>query len=129
MQNDLKHKLYMGFRGLMMRIPPLLSDKGARQGEKGAKANAASLSNEERRVHHFIVLKMAVVKDPITTELIAVELEMPNDRVLEIINKLESLKTFIYRSDGKGINWAYPLTLENIGFRITASSGEQFFAA
>jgi len=129
MQNDLKHKLYMGFRGLMMRIPPLLSDKGARQGEKGAKANAASLSNEERRVHHFIVLKMAVVKDPITTELIAVELEMPNDRVLEIINKLESLKTFIYRSDGKGINWAYPLTLENTGFRITASSGEQFFAA
>ncbi len=129
MQNDLKHKLYMGFRGLMMRIPPLLSDKGARKGEKGAKANAASLSNEERRVHHFIVLKMAVVKDPITAELIAEELGMPNDRVLEIINKLENLKTFIYRSDGKRINWAYPLSLENTGFRMTASSGEQFFAA
>jgi len=129
MQNDLKHKLYMGFRGLMMRIPPLISDKGARKGEKGAKANAASLSNEERRVHHFIVRKMAVAKEPITSELIASELEMPNDRVFEIINKLEDLKTFIYRSDGKGINWAYPLSLENTGFRMTASSGEQFFAA
>jgi len=129
MQNDLKHKLYMGFRGLMMRIPPLISDKGARKGEKGAKANAASLSNEERRVHHFIVRKMAVAKEPITSELIASELEMPNDRVFEIINKLEDLKTFIYRSDGKGINWAYPLSLENTGFRMTASSGERFFAA
>ncbi|CAB5081802.1 hypothetical protein D3OALGA1CA_260 [Olavius algarvensis associated proteobacterium Delta 3] len=42
---------------------------------------------------------------------------------------LENLKTFIYRSDGEGINWAYPLSLENTGFRMTASSGEQFFAA
>jgi hypothetical protein len=129
MKNDLKHKVYMGFGGFMMRIPPLLSEKGARKGEKGAKANAASLSNEERRVHHFIVKKMAVVKAPITAELIAEELGMPNDQVREIINKLENLKTFIYRGDGKGINWAYPLSLENTGFRITASSGEQIFAA
>jgi len=113
----------------MMRIPPLLSDKGARKGEKGAKANADSLSKEERRVHHFIVKKMAVVKNPITAELIAGEIGMPIDKVHEIINKLENLKTFIYRSDGKGINWAYPLSLENTGFRMTASSGEQFFAA
>jgi hypothetical protein len=119
----------MGFCGIMMRIPPLLSDKGAKKGEKGAKANADSLSKEERRVHHFIVMKMAVVKYPITTDLIAGELQMPKDQVQQIVNKLENLKTFIYRSDGKGINWAYPLSLENTGFLMTASSGEQFFAA
>ena len=73
MKKYLKHKLYMGFRGVLMRIPPLLSDKGARKGEKGARANAASLSNVERSVHHFIVKKMAVVKVPITAELIAAE--------------------------------------------------------
>jgi hypothetical protein len=129
MKNDPKHKLFVGFRGFMMRIPPLLSNKGTRKGEKGAKANADSLSKEERRVHHFIVMKMAVVNDPISAELIAGELGMQKDQVIEIINKLESLKTFIYRSDGKGINWAYPLSLENTGFRLTASSGEQFFAA
>ncbi len=129
MINDLKHKLYLGFRGVMMQIPTLLSDKGAKKGEKGAKAHANCLSKEERWVHHFIVMKMAVVKNPITTALIANELGMPNDQVLQIINKLENLKTFIYRDDGKGINWAYPLSLENTGFRMTASSGEQFFAA
>jgi hypothetical protein len=119
----------MGFGGFMMRIPPLLSNKGAKKGENSAKANADSLSKEERRVHHFIVMKMAVVKDPITAKLISSELGMPNDQVHQIIDKLESLKTFIFRSDGKGINWAYPLSLENTGFRMTASSGEQFFAA
>ena len=129
MKNDLKHKLYMGFRGFMMRIPPLLSDKGAKKAEKGTKANADLLTKKERRVHHFIVMKMAVVKDPITVDLIAGQQGMPNDQVIKIINKLESLKTFIYRDDGKAINWAYPLSLEDTGFRMTASSGEQFFAA
>ena len=129
MKNDLKHKLYMGFRGFMMKIPPLLSEKGARKGEKGAKTNADSLTIEERRVHHFVVMKMAVAKSPITTGLISGDLEMPNDKVIEIIEKLESLKTFIYRTDGKGIDWAYPLSLENTGFKMTASTGEQFYAA
>lgn len=129
MKNDPKHKLYLGFCGLMMPIPPLLSDKGARRSEKGVKANSDSLSKEERKVHHFIVRKMAVVKAPITAEWVAGELGMSNDRIHEIINKLENLKTFIYRSDGKGINWAYPISLENTGFKITASSGERFFAA
>ena len=129
MKNELKHKLYMGFRGFMMRIPSLLSNKGAKKGENSAKANADCLSREERSVHHFIVMKMAVVKDPITTELIASEIGMPKDQVNQIIDKLENLKTFIYRDDGKAINWAYPLSLEDTGFRMTASSGEQFFAA
>ena len=99
MENGLKHKLYLGFHGFMMRIPPVISDKGAKRGEKGAKANADSLSKEERRVHHFIVMKMAVVKDPITAELIAHELGMPNDRVHKIIDKLENLKTLWTYSD------------------------------
>jgi biotin operon repressor len=129
MKNDLKHKLYMGFGGLRMRIPLVLSQIGAKKGTKGAKANADCLSKEERRVHHFIVMKMAVVKDPITADLIANELGISNDQVNEIINKLENLKTFIFRGDGKGINWAYPLSLENTGLKMTASSGEQFFAA
>jgi hypothetical protein len=129
MKNDLKHKMFVGFRGFMIRIPPRLAARGSKKGEKSTAANAARLSKEERRVHHFIVMKMAVVKDPITAELVASELKMPNDRVNEIINKLESLKTFIYRSGGKAINWAYPFSLENTGFRMTASTGEQFFAA
>jgi hypothetical protein len=68
----------------------MLSEKGARKGEKGAKPNAASLSSEERRVHHFIVKKMAVVKSPIKAKQIAGELWMQNKHVNEIINKLDT---------------------------------------
>ena len=58
--------------------------------------------------------------------LIEAELEQQKK---EIIAKLEEMKTFLFREDGKGINWAYPLSLENTGCRMTASTGEQFFAA
>jgi len=39
MKEDVKHKLFMGFRGSFMKIPPLLSEKRTRKGEKGARAN------------------------------------------------------------------------------------------
>lgn len=129
MENDRKHKLYMGFRGFMLPVPSWIAAKGSQKSERGARAAANRLSKEERSVHHFIVRKIAVARDPITAEMIASELGMPDDQIHKIINKLENIKTFIYRSDGKGINWAYPISLENTGFRITASSGEKFFAA
>ena len=129
MRNDLEHKLYVGFGGFRIPIPQVLSGMGAKKGADGARENAALLSAEERKVHHFIVRKMAIVKDPITADLIANDLGMCNNQVFEIIDKLENLKTFIYRRNSTGINWAYPLSLENTGFKITASSGEQFWAA
>ena len=129
METNLKHKLYMGFRGLMLRVPPFLSERGSKRGAKGAKANAERLTDEERRVHHHIVLKMMHAREPYTAEMLADELGIGIDRMEEIADKLENLKTFIYRSDGKRIDWAYPLSLENTGFQMSASSGEQFSAA
>ena len=129
MEQEVRHKLYVGYRGVMLPVPPVLSKKGAQKGEKGAKANADSLTDFERRVHHFIVLKMVDAREPITPEMIADEMELPLEQVCSVIDKLENLKTFIYRTDGKGIDWAYPLSLDNTGFWMTASSGEKFYAA
>lgn len=129
MDESVKHKLYMGYKGIMLPIPPVLSEKGAQKGEKGARANADSLTNLERQVHHFIVLKMVNAREPISPEVISDEMEIPSEKVSAIINKLEKLKTFIFRSDGKGIDWAYPLSLDNTGFLMTSASGEKFFAA
>ena len=129
MDESVKHKLYMGYKGMMLPVPPVLSEKGARKGEKGAWENAESLTDLERQVHHFVVLKMVNAKEPITPDTISDEMQIPSEKVSAIINKLENLKTFIFRSDGKGIDWAYPLSLDNTGFWMTSSSGEGFFAA
>ncbi|MGD2015846.1 MAG: hypothetical protein PVH85_25500 [Desulfobacterales bacterium] len=43
MKHDLKQKVYIGFRGFMMRIPPVLLEKGAKSGEKGPRRMQTSI--------------------------------------------------------------------------------------
>ena len=129
MKNNADRKMYMGVGRFMIPIPRMISNRGLEKGVAGAKAKAELLSEEERKVHYFVVKKMAVAKEPITAELVGEELGMPFERVEKTIDKLESLKTFLYRSGGKGINWAYPLSLDNTGHEMIASTGEQFSAA
>ena len=122
-------KMYMGVGKFMLPIPLVISNKGLQKGVSGAEAKAGLLSEEEQKVHHFVVKKMADVQEPITAELISEELGISLKTVVKIIERLEVLKTFLYRSDGTGINWAYPLSLDNTGHRMTVSTGEQFSAA
>jgi len=129
MKTNLERKMYLGIGRFMIPIPQVISNRGLEKGVSGARAKAELLSEEERQVHYFVVKKMAVAKEPITAELVSEELGIEVNRVEEIIDKLEGLKTFLYRSDGKGINWAYPHSLENTGHKMTASTGERFFAA
>jgi hypothetical protein len=41
------------------------------------------------------------------------KLNMSLRQVKDIVEKLEAMKTFCYRSDNQGSNWAYPLAFEN----------------
>jgi len=129
MRIPVKRKMLMGIGGFMISIPRVISEKGLQKGVAGAKAKAALLSAQERTIHHYIVKKMAIAQEPITAELVSEELSIPVDRVEKAIDKLEGMKTFLYRSDSKAINWAYPLSLENTGHEMSTSTGERFFAA
>lgn len=129
MKINLERKMCLGVGRFMIPIPQVISAIGLKKGMAGAKAKAGLLSEEERKVHYFVVEKMAVAKEPITAERISEELGMPLETVRKSIDKLEGLKTFLYRSDGTGIDWAYPLSLDNTGHKMTASTGEQFSAA
>jgi hypothetical protein len=127
--NYLKNRRCMGIGRFLIPVPKTISSRGFEKAVTGARAKAGTLSEEERKVHHFIVAKMAVVDKPITAELVALELGVPEDMVENTIDKLEAMKTFVFRSDGRGIDWAYPLSLDNTGHRMTAETGEEFFAA
>ena len=129
MISELQHRLFLGFKGMMVQVPLFFSERGLRNGVKGAREVSGALTYEERLVHHYIVRKMTVANEPITIDLIADDLDIPGDQVLAIVNKLEAGKIFIYRSDGKTIDWAFPFSLQDTGFRMTASTGERFFAA
>ncbi len=129
MRTEMKRKMYMGIWRFMLPLPLAISAKGMQRGVSGAKTKADLLTQEERKAHHFIVKQMAIAKEPITIEFIGEKLNMSLHRVKEIVEKLEAMKTFCYRYDSQGINWAYPLAFEDTGHKMTAGTGEQFFAA
>lgn len=126
---NVQKKIYMGVWRLMLPVPKALSAIGIKKNVSGAKTKAALLSKEERRVHHFAVKEMAVAEEPITMKFIGERLNLPLGRVADIVNKLETMKAFVYRNNSDGINWAYPFSLEDTGHEMTASTGERFFAA
>ncbi len=129
MTANVERKMYMGLGRFMLPVPRVISALGMKKGVSGARTNSALLSKEERRVHHFAVKELAVAEEPLALNVIAERLDLPLERVEGIVDKLEKMKTFVYRNDSDGINWAYPLSLEDTGHAIAASTGERFFAA
>ena len=89
----------------------------------------ANVSEEERKVHRFVVMTMTETNEPVTPEYIAEKLEMALDQVKDTIHKLEELKVFFYRYNHHGINWAYPVTAEKQIHKMVFSTGEQCHAA
>jgi hypothetical protein len=124
-----KRKMLMGLRGLMIPIPRMVSDKGLEKGVAGAEAKAARLSEDERRIHHHIVWIMPTASKPIEALQVSEALELPLNMVAETIDKLEEMKTFLFRTDGQGIDWAYPVSMEDTGHEVRCSTGELFNAA
>ena len=113
----------------MIPIPKFVSDRGLDKGIAGAETKAARLSVDERRVHHYIVRTLPAVSRPIEALQVSEELELPFDMVSETIDKLEEMKTFLFRTGGRGVDWAYPISLENTGHEMRCSTGERFNAA
>ena len=72
---NVERKLFMGIGGFMIPIPRMIASRGLYKGVAGAKAKAERVSTEERKIHHFIVKKMAVVQKPITAEIVSEELD------------------------------------------------------
>jgi hypothetical protein len=55
-----KRKMFVGVSRFMLPVPRALSALGLNKSVSGARAKAARLSEEERRIHHFVVKETAV---------------------------------------------------------------------
>ena len=129
MKYDLKRKTFIGIWRFMIPVPQALLKNLPRKMADSVCRKTADVSEEERKVHRFVVMTMTDTNEPVTLEYIAEKLDMPLDRVKDIVDKLEEMKVFFYRYNSQGINWAYPVTAENSVYKMTFSTGEQCNAA
>ena len=126
---ELSKKAYMGIWRFMIPIPKFMIKRDVKQMANAICRATVDVSEEERRVHRFVVTTMTDTNEPVTPEHISEKLDIPIDRVIVIVDKLEKLKVFFYRYDNEGINWAYPVTSESNNYKMTFNTGEQCTAA
>ena len=67
--------------------------------------------------------------EPVRPERFAAGTGVAADLVTGLLADLEKHKTFVFRSDGVNVDWAYPVTATETPHRIRLDSGERFFAA
>jgi hypothetical protein len=121
--------LMKGFWRYMINVPPSLWKKEVAKHERKVKAKLAFMSNDHRRVHHWVVKELPTAGKPLSPKTISEKLDLPGNRVAVVLDDLEKNMTFLFRNADGHVIWAYPVTVEKTPHHLTFSSGEQIYAA
>jgi len=122
-------KIRRGFWRHMLPLPVSLLEKRAEKGGQKIREELAFMTENHRRVHHFIVREMPSYGRPMTPDFVAGELNLPEEQVTAVLQELEERKTFLFRNEEGAVVWAYPVTVEETPHQLTFSTGEKIFAA
>jgi hypothetical protein len=122
-------KLLLGLWRTMLPVPRSIWQRQVAQTAQNGRASLSFMSEEHHRVRDFTVRELPRVGKPLSPDLIAGQLGLPTDRVVQILDELEKHMTFVFRNEQGEVIWAYPVTVERTPHHVTFSTGEQIYAA
>ena len=125
----MKNKIMIGLWRYMLNVPTFLLERRMQKAKKKFETALNFMTDEYRRIHHFVVKELPYAGKPLSPEFVATKLNLPIDRVNAILDDLEKHMTFLYRDSQGEVVWAYPVTVEKTPHHVTFSSGEQLYAA
>jgi hypothetical protein len=122
--------LKLGLWKYLLPIPrPIWQGRVAQDTRHTSEHGLAFMSEDHHRVRDFVVVELPRLARPLSAALIAERLNLPFERVTEILDNLEKHMTFLYRNRQGEVTWAYPVTVDHTPHRVTFSSGEKIYAA
>ena len=119
-------KLLVGLWRCVLPVPPAIWEK--MEGGGGGDP-LAFMTEAHHRVRDFAVTELIRGGKPLSPARIAQELQLPQDRVVDILDELERNKTFVFRNAQGEVTWAYPVTVDPTPHRVCFSTGDQVYAA
>lgn len=120
----MRKSLLLGLGRAMLPVPPTIWKR-----HLGGGAHLDFMSDDHHRVREFVVRELPRLATPLSPATIAERLNLSEKRVVNLLDDLERHMTFLFRSDGESVTWAYPVTVEQTPHRIGYSTGEQGYAA
>ena len=116
--------LLLGVWRYLVPIP-----RGVWQRQVGGRFDLDFMTDTHHRVRNYVVREMPRAGEPLSPERIAAALGLALDDVLGILDDLEQRMTFLFRSQGRDVTWAYPVTVDPTPHHVTLSTGERIDAA
>ncbi len=113
----------------MIRVPSVLWKRSVRSEARRGAARLEFMGPDHHRIRNFVVAELPRAQQHLGPEAIAEGLGLETGRVENLLDELEAQMTFLYRRDGRNVDWAYPVTAEETPHRVTLDSGDRFFAA
>ena len=92
-------------------------------------ARLAFMTEEHHAVRYFVVRELPRVGRPLEPGLISERLDLPESRVVEILDELEKNLFFLVRNDNGAVSWAFPVTVDRTPHRLSFSTGERLYGA
>ena len=121
--------LLMRRKRRMFRVPAAVWKRNVRSEAHRAAVRLEFMGPDHHRIRNFVVTELPRAQQPLSPEAIAAGVGLETERVGEILDELEEHLTFLYRTDGHNVDWAYPVTAEKTSHRVTFDNGDRFFAA
>ena len=99
-----ENKILIGVGHKIIPAPMFMLIRETARMAKNREARMGKMTEEKRRIHHFVVRELPNAGQPISLAFIAQRLEMPVDRVGTLVDEMERDKTFFNRYHSEGIN-------------------------
>ena len=125
----MKDSLLLGLWRYLLPLPPALWKGEVSKGAQDTARRLGFMSEEHHLVRDFVVRELPRLGQPLSPEFIAEALELPQVRVVALLDELEKNMTFLFRNQEGAVTWAYPVTVDRTPHHVTFSTGEQVYAA
>jgi hypothetical protein len=121
--------LLLGLWRCLLPLPPAVWKGEVSKGAQDTVRRLGFMSEEHHLVRDFVVRELPRLGQPLSPGFIAQELELPEARMVALLDELEKNMTFLFRDQEGAVTWAYPVTVDRTPHRVTFSTGEQVYAA
>ena len=121
-------RLLVGFGRFMIPLPAPLWRRMVGVNARKIGARLRFMSDEHPLVRDFVDTELPRGGAPLAPERIAEALGMPPGRVRTILAELERHLTFLFRSMGDAVTWAYPVTVERTPHHAVFTTGEEAYS-
>lgn len=124
----MRDSLLIGFRRSMLPVPALLWRRLVAGNARRIAARLAFMGEAHHRVRDFVVTELPRGGRPLDVGEIAARLHLEPARVRTIVADLERHLTFLFRSRGDAVTWAYPVTVDETPHRAVFTTGEEAYS-